>query len=279
MTQITQYYAKVGLSVDLSQLKKVDRYLALVEKKLRDFHKRANRKNGVFNINFTFNTGRLQFDVQRAFLDVSRRVRFPVDNFVVNRNALTTQITSAVRAAVSAANRNLTINPRVTPSIRQGTTGGGVSGRAAIGAGGAAGALARFGAVAGLGLGTGFGVNRLNQANQEAMSARLTTQAVVQAKGFSEQQGVEAFSWLRGLGNEVGFNYMDAAQDYNQFLSNALGSGLGIGQSQDIFKGFSEYQTAMGVTPARRKLVQNALSQMLGKGKVSMEELEFRLAV
>jgi len=30
----------------------------------------------------------------------------------------------------------------------------------------------------------------------------------------------------------------------------------------------------MGVTPARRKLVNNALSQMMGKGVISMEELD-----
>ena len=130
--------------------------------------------------------------------------------------------------------------------------------------GGTGGALARYGLASLPFIGGVYGLSSLNTANQELISGQLTTQAVLAAKGYSTQQGVDANKWLFGLANNVGFNYMDALPDYNQFLSNSLGAGLGVEQSQDIFKGFSEYQTAMGVTPARRKLVQNALSQMLG---------------
>lgn len=145
-------------------------------------------------------------------------------------------------------------------------------------AGGAGGALARYGLASLPFVGGVYGLGSLNTANQELISGQLTTQAVLAAKGYSTQQGVDANKWLFGLANNVGFNYMEALPDYNQFLSNSLGAGLGVEQSQDIFKGFSEYQTAMGVTPARRKLVQNALSQMLGKGVLSMEEVDFSLA-
>ena len=131
-------------------------------------------------------------------------------------------------------------------------------------AGGATGAFMRYGIGSLPFIGGMYGIGALNRANQEAISTRLTTQAVVQGYGMEEQVGVEAFDWLRNLGNEVGFSYMDASQDYNQFLANALGAGLGIDGSQDIFQGMAEYQTAMGVTPYRRKLVNNALNQMLG---------------
>ena len=76
----------------------------------------------------------------------------------------------------------------------------------------------------------------------------------------------------------MGVSYMDSAQDYTGFMANALGSGLDIEESQDIFKGFSEYMTAMGLTQYRRKLVTNALTQTLGKGVVSMEELRRQMA-
>lgn len=275
MTQIASYFARVGISTDLAQLKKVDRYLALIESKMRAFQKRAQKANGAFNINFKFNTSRLEFDVQRAFLNVSRRVRFPIENFTINRNSLATQISSAIRQAINSSNRNINLNPRVSPQARRGASAG-VRDLLPAGIGG--GLAGRLGIGGVSGLGAMYGLNRLNQANQEAISARLTTQAVVQAKGGTEKEGQQAFGWLRNLGNEVGFDYMAAAPDYNQFLSNALGAGITTGGAQDIFQGFSEYQTALGVTPARRKLVQNAMSQMLGKGKVSMEELEFRLA-
>ena len=132
-------------------------------------------------------------------------------------------------------------------------------------AGGATGAFMRYGIDSLPFIGGMYGIGVLNRANQEAISTRLTTQAVVQGYGMEEQVGVEAFDWLRNLGNEVGFSYMDASQDYNQFLANALGAGLSIDGSQGIFQGMAEYQTAMGVTPYRRKLVNNALNQMLGR--------------
>src|SRR5690554_81108 len=146
-------------------------------------------------------------------------------------------------------------------------------------AGGATGAFARYGVGSLPFIGGAYGFSTLNRSNQEAISARLTTQAVVQSQGLTEEQGVEAFDWLRRLGQDIGFNYMDSAQDYNQFLSNSLGAGLSIEGSQDIFRGVSEYQTAMGVTSYRRKLINNALNQMLGKGILSMEEVNTSFAV
>lgn len=143
-------------------------------------------------------------------------------------------------------------------------SGGSYSRTKYLHAGGAAGAFMRYGIASLPFIGGVYGLGALNRSNQEAISTRLTTQAVVQSKGYTEAQGKEAFGWIRNLANDVGFNYMDAAPEYNQFLSNALGAGFSIERAQDIFQGFAEYQTAMGVTPARRKLVQNALSQMLG---------------
>lgn len=280
MTMISQYYAKVSLSTDLAALKKVDRYLKLVEAKMLAFQKKQMARNGAFNINFKFNTNRLQFDVQKAFNDVSRRISFPINRFDVNRTALSASINSAVRTAMASTNATLRINPRVNqiPQQRGTTPIQQLSGRHAAIAGGAAGILGRYGAPAVLGGAALYGGAALNRANQEAMSMRLTTQAVVQAAGGTEQQGKDAFGWLRNLANEVGFSYKEAAPDFNQFLANAQGAGLNMTESQNIFQGLSEYQTAMGVTPARRKLVMNAASQMLGKQTLSMEELRRQMA-
>lgn len=131
-------------------------------------------------------------------------------------------------------------------------------------AGGASGAFMRYGVGSLPFIGGAYGFSTLNRANQEAQVTRLTTQAVLQGQGYTEREGVEAFDWLRSLADDIGFSYMDAAQDYNQFLANSLGAGVDVGTSQDIFQGLSEYQTAMGTTSYRRKLINNALSQMMG---------------
>src|SRR5690554_1991529 len=242
--------------------------------------------------------------IQQAFTATSDRVPFKVNKFIVDRVRL--------QRALMLASRDFTVN--MNPSMRG---GGGGAGRNAYDAAGRMelerlrhmnrleferlrhnNAIARsagFGAAAGTGLagahfgrlpgilGGGYlasmgirGVGNLNQANQELISTQLTTQAVVESYGL-EGRGPEAFSWLQRLGNNLGFSYMDQAQDYNSFLANALGAGQSLGGAQGIYKGFAEYQRAMGITPARQKLVMSALSQMMGKGTVSMEELKSRL--
>lgn len=144
-------------------------------------------------------------------------------------------------------------------------------------AGGAIGAIARYGIAAIPLVGGVYGLNQLNKTNQEAVSARLTTKAVTEAAGL-QGQGGEAFDWLRQQGHRIGFNYLDQAQDYNNYLSNSLGAGMDLKSAQNTYLGFAEYSKAMGTTPARQKLVMNALSQMMGKGVVSMEELKKQMA-
>src|SRR3990167_1297290 len=284
MTQISSYYAKVSLSTDMAALKKVDRYLKLLEARLAKFHKKGKIGNGVFNINFAFNTNRLQFEVQKAFNDVSRRVIFPVNRFQIDQSRLTRDINSSIRQAMLGVNMNLTLNPRVTQP--RGVTGraaalgqptGGLSARQAGLAGGSAGIFSRYGGPAILGGATLYGGSALNRANQEIISAQLTTQAVVEAQGL-KGEGPAAFEWLRGQGNRIGFSYLDQAQDYNNFLSNSLGAGRTLDQAQNTYLGFAEYARAMGTSPARQKLVMNALSQMEAKGTVSMEELRRQMA-
>ncbi len=284
MTMISQYYAKVGVSTDLAQLKKVDRYLKLLEAKMAKFHQKAMKTGGVFNINFKFNTNRLQFEVQKAFNDVSRRVAFPINRFQIDRNGLARDINSSIRQAMLGVNRNLTLNPRVTQprgitgrAAASGQPTGGLSARQAGFAGGAAGIFGRYGGPAILGGATLYGGSALNRANQEIISAQLTTQAVVEAQGL-KGEGPAAFEWLRGQGNRIGFSYLDQAQDYNNFLSNSLGAGRTLDQAQNTYLGFAEYARAMGTSPARQKLVMNALSQMEAKGTVSMEELRRQMA-
>lgn len=244
----------------------------------------------------------LRESIQQAFNATSDRVPFKVNKFIVDRVRL--------QRALMLASRDFTVNmnpnvsgrgngPRMYGPDRMQLEAMRHSQRMELERLRQQGSLARnagFGAAAGTGLagahfgrlpgilGGGYlagmglrGIGNLNQANQELISTQLTTQAVVESYGL-EGQGPEAFRWLQRLGNNLGFSYMDQAQDYNSFLANALGAGQSLGGAQGIYKGFAEYQRAMGITPARQKLVMSALSQMMGKGVVSMEELRRQMA-
>ena len=268
--QISSYKIGIKFHIDPKEMRALDRQMKMLEARFKKFgaglNKLINFKIGKFDVN----QQELNRTMRRAFELTSARTAFNLDNFRVDQNALNRSVAAALRRATAAANGNVRVNATGTPGDR-------LTGRHAVAAGGVGGIAARmYGPAIALGFG-GYGLARTNRLNQEVISAQLTTQAVTEAAGL-QGQGPAAFDWLRQQGNRIGFSYMDQAQDYNNFLSNSLGAGMSLQGSQDIYLGFAEYARAMGITPARNKLVMNALSQMMGKGTVSMEELRRQMA-
>jgi len=217
-------------------------------------------------------------------LDVaSNRVVFDINRFVVNQAALNQTVGLAMARAGMA-------HPmRITPQVPTGPHVPGVVAPAPRGrnreaaiTGVAAGATrgrgmpSLLGPAIALGLG-GYGLNALNKRNQEVVAAQLQTQAVIMGNGGTAQQGEQSFDWLRSTANRVGFNYLESSGDFNVLTSNLLGSGGTVKQAQNIFKGFAEYGRVNKLSPARQKLVFNALSQIAGKDKLQAEELTKQL--
>ena len=275
MVAITQYYAKVGLSVDMAQLKKVDRYLSLVEKKLVDFHKRLSKKNGVLTVNFKFNTDRLQFDAQKAFIEVGRRIRFPVDNFVINKQNLVGQVSAAIRQAVSQANKNITLTPKVSKvsgGAAQAQRSASSASRANfLHAGGAGGALARYGVESLPFIGGAYGMQQLNQANQNMMSANIAAQSVL---GPEANQRMD---WLSQRSNYLGVNYSETLPQFTKFMASASPL-LGGDSAQEVFSGFMQFGRTRGATGVSMNRALNAVAQMGAKGQIMQEELKNQLA-
>ena len=275
MVAITQYYAKVGLSVDMAQLKKVDRYLSLVEKKLVDFHKRLSKKNGVLTVNFKFNTDRLQFDAQKAFIEVGRRIRFPVDNFVINKQNLVGQVSAAIRQAVSQANKNITLTPKVSKvsgGAAQAQRSASSASRANfLHAGGAGGALARYGVESLPFIGGAYGMQQLNQANQNMMSANIAAQSVL---GPEANQRMD---WLSQRSNYLGVNYSETLPQFTKFMASASPL-LGGDSAQEVFSGFMQFGRTRGATGVSMNRALNAVAQMGAKGQIMQEELKGQLA-
>jgi len=274
---IAKYYASLGIRIEKKEIAKVDSTLKALEAKLKAFGKKIDRHLRLkLDISkFDIDQKKLNLKLGNALDLASGRTVFEVTNFVVDQKRLNMSMTTAMRRAAQVAEQSVRVRPDVDSRIADRSRG--ISGRSAVGAGVSGGLAARmYGPAIGLAMG-GYGLTQLNRRNQEVISAQLTTQAVTEAAGL-QGQGPQAFEWLRGQSNRIGFNYLSSSQDYNNFLSNSLGAGQSLDQSQEIFLGFSEYQRAMGVTAPRQKLVLNALSQMQGKGVVSMEELRRQMA-
>lgn len=275
--QIAKYFASLGFDVDTKGLKKVDKALDTLEKKLKKFSAFGNLSFGIGN--FTVDQRKLERVLGNALDIASNRVVFDINRFVVNQAALNQTVGLAMARAGMAHPLRPTIQPPhippVTPPGRR-VREAAVTGAVAGGVGRTRGMPSLLGPAIALGLG-GYGLNALNKRNQEVVAAQLQTQAVITGNGGTAEQGEQSFDWLRKTANRVGFNYLDSSGDFNVLTSNLLGAGGTVKQSQNIFKGFAEYGRVNKLTPARQKLVFNALSQIAGKDKLQAEELTKQL--
>jgi hypothetical protein len=275
--QIAKYFASLGFDVDTKGLKKVDKALDTLEKKLKKFSAFGNLSFGIGN--FTVDQRKLERVLGTALDIASNRVVFDINRFVVNQAALNQTVGLAMARAGMAHPLRPTIQPPhippVTPPGRR-VREAAVTGAVAAGASRTRGMPSLLGPAIALGLG-GYGLSSLNKRNQEVVAAQLQTQAVLTGNGGTAEQGEQSFEWLRKTANRVGFNYLEASGDFNVLTSNLLGAGGTIGQAQNIFKGFAEYGRVNKLSPARQKLVFNALSQIAGKDKLQAEELTKQL--
>lgn len=273
--QVASYWASLGFKVDQKELRKVDATFKQLEARLRNFGKLANK-----NLKITFDIGKFNIDQQKLnvalgnALDIaSLRNSFQVSRFSVDQQALNRSLATATQIA----SRQARVNVRATAgSLRDNV--GGISSRHAVAAGGIGGIAARaYGPALAL-AGGGYGASWLNRRNQEVVSAQLMTQAVVQQAGGTKEQGMESFDWLRNQANRVGFNYLDAAPDFNKLVSGLAGAGMSVETSQETFKGFAELSRVNKLDKTSQNRLFRALSQVAGKNQLMSEELTGQIA-
>ena len=247
--QISKYFASMGIEVDKSSIKKVDKALDHVENRLKKLGKFANKPIVLSIGSFDVDQRKLNIALGNALDIASNRLTFEISRFNVNQSRLNGAMVNAMANASALANRvtNLTpnVNLRATgrSRIRESAAAGAVAG----GVGGLRGIPNLFGPALALGLG-GYGLGALNRRNQEVVSAQLQSSAVVQqamGDSYTPAAGKGSFEWLRSQANETGFNYLDAVPSYNKLLSGVTGAGMSVQQGQGIFKGFSRLARVM----------------------------------
>lgn len=278
MPAITSYFAELGFGVNAKSIRKVDSALKNMEKKLKAFGKTASQNMAINLVKFNVNQKALNFAMGNALDLASKQTTFQVSRFVVDQAHLNRTLSNAFAVASKSAKVN--IRPNMTP----GNTGSSRipgSGRHIVAggvAGGIAGGLSRlYGPALALGLG-GYGLGALNNRNQQVVAAQLQTSAVAQQAGATPYEGKQSFEWLRKQADKTGFNYLDAAPDYNKLTSGLTGAGMSIEQSQGVFKGFSELSRVNKLDRTAQSRVYRALSQIAGKNKLQSEELTQQLA-
>ncbi len=265
--QIAKYFASIGFDVSESSLKKVDKAFDYVENRYKRLYAFSGKKFAIDVSSFSVNQKKLDIALGTALDLASTRLVFEVSHFVVNQAALNRTVGNALDRSSNSQTMRVNQHGTVTPSrgghVAGAAVGGGLIGRGIAGF---------YGPALALGLG-GYGLSTLNQRNQQVVSAQLQTSAVVQQAGGTAQQGSDSFQYLRSEANRIGFNYLDASQDYNKLISGLTGSGVGLRESQKVFSGFAELARVNKLDKTTQNRLFRALSQVAGKGKLQSEEL------
>lgn len=87
----------------------------------------------------------------------------------------------------------------------------------------------------------------------------------------------QALSSLRVTADKLGMDFMAMTNNYIQFVSAAKASGMEVQKAEKIFKSMSIAIAGSGASSEQAGRAMTALTQMIGKGKISAEELRGQL--
>lgn len=102
------------------------------------------------------------------------------------------------------------------------------------------------------------------------------TRAMTSITGSSEQARKE-FEYIKDVANTLGLELSATAQSYLGFSAATKGTALEGEKTREVFEAVSKAMAVLGKSSSDTEGVLNALSQMVSKGTVSMEELRQQL--
>ena len=270
--KIAEYFAEFSIRPDRNSIRRVDSELKKLENKLRGLGRNSTIKLKLSG--FNVDQPALRLALGNSLDIASKSVAFEISKFVVNDRNLQAALLRAARRLppLPPGPNPPPLPPRPGPYPPDSRRGSGAA------SGFIGGGVARlYGPALALAFG-GYGLAQLNKRNQQVVSAQLQSSAVVQQAGGTVEQGAESFQYLRKEANRIGFNYLDASQDYNKLISGLTGSGVGLQESQKVFSGFAELARVNKLDKTTQNRLFRALSQVAGKGKLQSEELVGQIA-
>jgi tape measure domain-containing protein len=108
------------------------------------------------------------------------------------------------------------------------------------------------------------------------VEAEKFDRAMTLLKGSTEAAGQE-FAYISGLSRTLGLNLFDAADAYVSLTAATRGTTLEGQATRDIFEAVSKAMSSLGKSSADTQGALLAISQIVSKGTVSMEELRGQL--
>lgn len=93
----------------------------------------------------------------------------------------------------------------------------------------------------------------------------------------SQSAGTQQMNSLRELSDKLGMSFKTVSNEFVSFVGAAKASGMETGKAEKIFKSMTIALAGTGATSESVNRAMTALTQMIGKGKISAEELRGQL--
>ena len=177
----------------------------------------------------------------------------------------------------AAANR---INAQIPNPARNISSGGGLSGLASLNVSSLNPITAGIRGIGKAALGTVASIAGIGIGLKEAIAATRQYQSLLTRFKYAFdglEEGKKQLQFIREEANRLGLDFNAAANGYAQLAAATKNLNITTEQTQQIFKGVASAAAAMGLSADEANGVFLALSQIAGKGKVSMEELRQQL--
>lgn len=298
---VSSFYAQIGIQTRLQDLQRAERYLKLLEGKVRkttaalqkDFSK--NFTLPALNVKkFKFDSLALQRGAQTELNRVGRLLELKVSNITLDQGRINRQVSQVLTRASSKARMDIKsvlgtsgganihwpgagYSPRLphmpnTQSLGQyaGAAGfGGTLGASLPMMGGPAGL-----AVAGVTAGGYMAYRQVDKLNQQQTQREAQRIALDVASGSSTREGRDAMNArFLELSNRLGLNAEKNVDAYAQAMKQLQGAGLSAAEAFKLFENVSIATKGSGLTDDQNSRQLYAITQTFGKQALMSEEL------
>ena len=303
---VASFYAQVGINTRLQDLRKVDRYLKLLERKLERFGKLSGKTMGMRLNSFKVDRKALTKELQSSLDRASRDVTLQITRFSFDQRRLQAAFSRASAGGVLAprAGGNTYINNKVLGrdewdrreaekqrlwwerrnALREDEArraaerasrprAGNFSYSSMFHGGGIAGSIARYGMGSLPFIGGAYGLMGLNRGSQELQANAMTLSASLPAEADANKYA----EFLNNLGDRLGKKTSTMTPFFAQMLAGSKGTAL----EPHLMSGFEslmEYSSVMMLDDQKVKGTIRAFTQMIGKQQIMAEELRGQAA-
>jgi tape measure domain-containing protein len=125
-----------------------------------------------------------------------------------------------------------------------------------------------------------FAIDKIVEFGKAVLKATAEMQSLeVRMKDLAggNDEALKTFGDLKQMANDLGLSYKSLTTNYIQFTSAAKASGMEVDKASRIFKSMTIALAGTGASSEQVKSAMTALTQMIGKQKISAEELRSQL--